>query len=248
MKNKKFIILISTVALVIVGLFGFIFYNSLKPGVGGEAPPSLIELIRFGQKNIPSDQPITTEEQTTVQSGIFEQSDYTESAFKFQKISEIPVVGATAFDKERAIEGLRAISFAFSADLKPGGDDQEVRPLQVFLNSITDALDTKAPKVGPIAKTGAGSPGKEGTYFGPATKEALIRFQKKNSLAGDGVFAETTREKVNGLLVTASPDLFAKLVGPQKNTESVTALRYVDSLSGNIYETFVDKLDEKRVS
>jgi YVTN family beta-propeller protein len=50
-----------------------------------------------------------------------------------------------------------------------------------------------------IAKSGAGSPGKETNLFGSLTKGALIRFQKANKLTPDGVLGPLTRGRVNSL-------------------------------------------------
>ncbi len=48
-----------------------------------------------------------------------------------------------------------------------------------------------------VSKIGAGSKGKETTYFGLATKEALKKFQRNNNLVPDGIFGNKTREAVN---------------------------------------------------
>jgi peptidoglycan hydrolase-like protein with peptidoglycan-binding domain len=49
-----------------------------------------------------------------------------------------------------------------------------------------------------IAKTGAGSPGKETTYFGSATKAALIKFQKAKKISpASGFFGPMTRAVAN---------------------------------------------------
>lgn len=61
------------------------------------------------------------------------------------------------------------------------GDD--VKALQVYLNSIGYTVATK----------GAGSKGKETTLFGPATKKAVISFQKANKLTADGIVGPKTR-------------------------------------------------------
>ena len=49
-----------------------------------------------------------------------------------------------------------------------------------------------------MAKKGIGSLGHEGDYFGPATKKAVIAFQKKNKLKKiNGIVDQATRDILN---------------------------------------------------
>ena len=73
--------------------------------------------------------------------------------------------------------------YDFTKDLRLGMRNNDVLQLQKFLNNNGFA----------IAKTGVGSKGKETTYFGPATKAALIKFQKANKVPGTGFFGKMTR-------------------------------------------------------
>ena len=69
--------------------------------------------------------------------------------------------------------------------------DTEVQRLQSFLN--TQGFS--------VSKTGAGSPGKETNKFGPATKAALIKFQKAHGIKpAIGFFGPVTRKVVNGMV------------------------------------------------
>ncbi len=86
------------------------------------------------------------------------------------------------------------VSFVRSLGLGSTGDD--VLRLQQFLNS----------NGGPITTAGAGSPGQETRYFGPATKQALIRFQEMHAdhilkplglARGTGIFGPATRAFIN---------------------------------------------------
>jgi hypothetical protein len=257
MKNKRFIILISIAAITIVGLFGFMFYYSLIKGPGEGTPTNPIELTNFGSSAPVEQQPSTGISNTLITPEPTPAATAPISLHNLRKISETPVVGAVSFEKERAIENAAPLTFSFENDLKLNDTNKEVRSLQIFLNSIIDSINTTLPQVGPIAKTGPASFGKEGTFFGPATKEALIRFQNKypeeiltpaGLKTGDGVFAGATREKANSLLAGAPGVLVSKLTGAQKQTETATALRYVDRLAGNVYETYIDNIKEKRVS
>jgi hypothetical protein len=71
----------------------------------------------------------------------------------------------------------------FTKDLKLGNIHSEVKLLQQYLNNNGYT----------IAKSGPGSKGKETTKFGPATRSALIRFQKANKLPGTGFFGSRSR-------------------------------------------------------
>ncbi len=71
-----------------------------------------------------------------------------------------------------------------SVNLEAGARREEVRALQKLLNAHGFT----------IAASGGGSPGNETTFFGPATKAALIKFQKaKNITPAVGYFGPKTR-------------------------------------------------------
>ena len=81
----------------------------------------------------------------------------------------------------------------FAKNMVVGSKGADVKSLQRILNSDSD---TK------VASTGAGSPGKETTLFGPATKKAIQKFQIKYKISGPGktgygVFGPKTRAKVS---------------------------------------------------
>jgi uncharacterized repeat protein (TIGR02543 family) len=87
--------------------------------------------------------------------------------------------------------------YIFTRNLSPGMRGEDVKQLQIFLNSKGFA----------IARSGTGSKGKETTYYGEATRLALKRFQEtypKELLIpvgltrGNGYFNTSTRGKVNG--------------------------------------------------
>ncbi len=90
-------------------------------------------------------------------------------------------------------------SSKFTRTLSLGSTGNDVKALQVFLNSHGFI----------VATSGPGSRGKETTKFGPGTKRALIKFQEyyrseiltPNRLTkGTGVFGKSTRTKVIQLL------------------------------------------------
>lgn len=81
-------------------------------------------------------------------------------------------------------------SFFFSRSLTVGSRGEDVQKLQQILN-VDPATR--------IAQTGAGSPGNETTYFGPATKNAVIRYQQKYGITPSvGFVGPLTRNKLNG--------------------------------------------------
>jgi hypothetical protein len=90
--------------------------------------------------------------------------------------------------------------FSFRKDLKIGDTDPDVRELQRVLNADIDTM---------ISGEEAGSRGKETTYFGNLTKQAVIKFQNKykdivltlNSITvADGVVNKPTRTRLNLLI------------------------------------------------
>ena len=98
-----------------------------------------------------------------------------------------------------AIEGVPA-DFTFERDLKYGQVSNDVKYLQIVLNSDPETR---------LTISGVGSPGKETNYFGPLTKAAVIKFQEKYAseilaswglTKGTGLVGKTTRAKLNQLL------------------------------------------------
>jgi len=88
---------------------------------------------------------------------------------------------------------------SFTRTLRLGVTSKDVKRLQVFLNAQGFT----------VAMKGAGSPGHETTYFGPATKAALMKFQlahKKETLDPQGLksptgfFGVDTMKEVNRLM------------------------------------------------
>lgn len=79
---------------------------------------------------------------------------------------------------------------SFARFLKTGDIGEDVRQLQIFLNSKGFAV---------AAKGGPGSGGKETVTFGAGTRSALSSFQKAHKLPETGIFDEKTRGLVRSL-------------------------------------------------
>lgn len=83
-------------------------------------------------------------------------------------------------------------NYVFRADIKIGDDNQDVKKLQIYLNNSGFLVST----------VGAGSTGKETTYFGAKTFQALKKYQKYNKISSTGYFGPITRSQVNKILGT----------------------------------------------
>ena len=81
-------------------------------------------------------------------------------------------------------------STPFARDLKVGYTGADVKALQAFLNSHGYV----------VAASGIGSSGQESTFFGPATANALAKFQKANNIyPASGYFGPMTRNVIDKL-------------------------------------------------
>ncbi len=90
----------------------------------------------------------------------------------------------------RPVKGLPK-GFTFSNQLRERATGDAIRYLQIVLNTDPETR---------IANSGAGSLGRETNYFGPATRSALIRFQRKHNLSATGIVDIATRAKINEVL------------------------------------------------
>lgn len=98
--------------------------------------------------------------------------------------------------------GAAMCPYTWTRSLTDGSTGADVMKLQQFLNSMAGTQ---------VASSGAGSPGSETSYFGPATKAAVIKFQNLYASevlapvglsAGTGYFGPSSRAKANALCST----------------------------------------------
>lgn len=110
-----------------------------------------------------------------------------------------------------------AFASTFSRNLQLGSIGPDVAALQRVLNEDPATA---------LAMSGPGSPGNETQYFGPATKQAVIKFQEKyksvvlspnNLLTGTGLVGPSTRSVLELLAATAGP-----AATPTANTSSAS--------------------------
>jgi hypothetical protein len=100
MDNKKFLILISTVAAIIAIAFGIIFYFSLRGGNQAATAPQGRELTDFGANPVAGGTPEAGQPQpATPETPAAGGTNQTPSS-NFRKISNLPIAGFTAFEKE----------------------------------------------------------------------------------------------------------------------------------------------------
>ena len=110
-------------------------------------------------------------------------------------------------------------SYTFARNLTVGSAGADVKNLQIVLNSNAATR---------VAVSGAGSPGKETSTFGPATKAAVIKFQVLKSVTpAVGYVGPQTRAKL--ALVSAGP---AVVVTPVVTTPGTTPVIVVPTGSG----------------
>ena len=85
---------------------------------------------------------------------------------------------------------------ALSRSLQQGSSGADVKALQVFLNGNAQTQ---------VSVSGAGSPGSETTFFGPATAAAVKKFQTLNNVSSIGIVGPQTRAAIAAVCGTGTP-------------------------------------------
>lgn len=118
--------------------------------------------------------------------------------------------------------------------LQQGSSGADVMSLQVFLNASADTR---------VSVSGAGSPGMESTYFGPATKAAVIKFQAKNNVSPIGIVGPATRAAIAAVCGTTGGNTGGNTGGTGGTLQGGEGELLVNGTVGDV-ETDVDEGDE----
>ena len=228
MSKRNFILLIIVLVATAVVVLGILYFRQPTgtTTTGGTNFGSIFN--PFGPSK-PATTPTTTP--PTDISGYQPEPTTEVTTQQLRKISSMPVAGFTMFSKERLIDiPIPAIPTTEnppinynlgSTTLKSGSTGDTVKELQKFLNNtINSNLEIN------------------GT-LDTNVVIAIKQWQTEHGLVADGVVGAKTKTAMYssvGQVTNATPP----------PTEFAPALRYVDRASGNIYETFIDKIQEKK--
>ncbi|MCU0660124.1 MAG: peptidoglycan-binding protein [Candidatus Pacebacteria bacterium] len=234
-KRQRLILITAIVLLALCGVF--VFFSISQKRVSLETP-TLREFFTFGRSN-----QIQTERMSEPSSQRGEEidSEARGGSFFLKQITSRPVAGAAAVSVSRKIINTEIntteneTTAQWTRDLKEGDTGEDVRELQIFLNTNIEPSGG-SDKTTIVAIKGAGSKGNETTYFGTATTAALRIFQEKFEIESTGIADERTRKKIFTLQQSIPKE------------EKVTAVRYVDKRDGTIFQTFIDTIEEKKIS
>lgn len=117
--------------------------------------------------------------------------------------------------------GIPGWNYLFENNLELDDKNNDVKQLQQYLN-VNGFL---------ISSSGAGAPGNETTYFGPATKAALIAFQEKYNInPAAGYFGPTTRTLINLAFSNIEDPISGIQAGWLIKNKKYAEVFYVDSL------------------
>lgn len=231
MSKRNFILLIIILVVIVIVIFGFLFFRQrpTTPIEDGGGTNFFSEFNPFGSGT--TTPPVTTP--PTDVSG-YQPDVIPEEKPVLIKVSSMPIAGHTVYQKERLVEAplvsetevptIAPYDFG-TTTLKKGSAGDAVKELQRFLNNtlvLTLELDG---------------------VLDEEVVSAIKQWQNANKSVADGVVGPKTK----GLMYAS-----VKQEGPGKPTppptEFVPALRYVSRATGNIYQTFADKIDERKFS
>ena len=121
---------------------------------------------------------------------------------------------------------VEAATCDFTRDLKEKDKGEDVKCLQQYLNESGFK----------VADNGAGSKGKETTFFGEKTKDALMLWQINNEVyPAEGFFGAKSRAKYNSLVSTATITPSTPTVTtPSNNNSSTSQANIIADLNSQI--------------
>lgn len=114
-------------------------------------------------------------------------------------VAELQAMIASLSAQLAALSGtpVATTGYTFNTNLTLNSKGTDVMNLQKVLNMSADTQ---------VASTGAGSPGNETSFFGPATKAAVVKFQVKYGITpAAGYVGAITRAKLNSMGGTVPP-------------------------------------------
>ena len=233
MIRRNFILLIIIIIIALVGVSIYLFAPK-----GQNTPKEEGEIFNFISQFNPFGTETTTPPSKTPPADIsgIEPEEVPENNLELKKVSSMAIAGFGVFLKERlkdiptATETAAnnpAVIYNFGATtLKNGSTGEAVKEIQKFLNNTLNL---------------------ELELDGILDEEIITiikKWQGDHQLTSDGVVGSKTKAamyaSVNQTTQTTKPTPPA--------TEFMTALRYVEKTTGNIYQTFADKIEERKFS
>lgn len=143
------------------------------------------------------------------------------------QINSLLATIATLQAKLATIQGGASVStgtgYTFSSDLTLGSSGDDVMNLQKVLNTDSDTQ---------VASSGAGSPGYETSKFGPLTRAAVIKFQKKYGIPGTGYVGPLTRGQLNSMSAPTTTTTTTTTTAPTTTTTTTSTVPGCTSTSG----------------
>ena len=233
MSKRNFILLIIVSIIILIVIFGFFYFqkdSTTTPEDENTGTNFISQFNPFGS-NKPTPKDVTP----PVDTGEYvpPTSEETPKA-KLTKVSSMPIAGFTVFTKERLKEvpivppaTTQGTPYSFgSTTLKDGSTGEAVKEIQRFLNNTLNlSLELDG-------------------ILDAEIITAIKQWQSENGLVSDGIVGAKTKA-----MMYTSVGQETKTTKPTSPpTEFMPALRYVDKATGNIYQTFADKIEERKFS
>lgn len=231
MSKRNVILLIIILVITTIFVFGFLYFKQ------GTTPPGDSTGTNFFSQFNPFGSGTTKPGAETPPTDISGYEPPAETTrLQLRKISSMPIAGFTVYQKERlkdmplvipVVETNPIAPYDFgTTTIKKGSTGDAVKEIQRFLNNtLTLSLE-------------------ENGTLDTQTIEAIKEWQTSHSLTSDGIVGAKTK-----IAMYSSVNQNAGATEPTPPpTEFAPALRYVDRANGNIYQTFADKVDERKFS